>query len=523
MYCAQSPRFADYHQLDTMFMCASGDGGVIAPITYVLRDCFVTSQSAPIVGERACEPGPGTVTVVDVEGDKVHIDTGAFTVDVLDTPGYARAGFYFGSAPPFYAGLALFSDIPNPGLESSFYDVVGFGALGLSDQASKTTGFKEDGACIYDSSGVENDFPIESVNGKQVCVVIGDGQTFWFVNGDIVYMVNDTPYTSYYYPQLQSYAGECKISSISEVDLVAEGRTRWEKSFARVTDSLSAPATGAAFTMEADSGECTYTYTGESGKNVNVWLRYTDANNRIYIYGVSDGSTFIVKKVGGIGTNLYVGSGLADGSPTEYTVTIKDDKLSVWRNQVTLVDEADVSDVPKIDACRCTHNLATNDIALTTHPLDLGVATSRSIYPQVGDTQGHTNDVFLDIEGITLASATTMSFDFRYTDASNRVNCVFYADGRLVIYNRHSSGNTTLLNAVAGSVSSGDRVTLRMIDDVLRVYVDNALLGTGTAANHLTGTATNFSYQSDGAISAVTCYPIDNEANLVTPGDCPEY
>lgn len=44
-------------------------------ITYLLRDQFSTAESAPIASPRTCEPGPGTLTIVDT-GNKVSI-TGA--------------------------------------------------------------------------------------------------------------------------------------------------------------------------------------------------------------------------------------------------------------------------------------------------------------------------------------------------------------------------------------------------------------------------------------------------------------
>lgn len=40
-------------------------GGATTPITYLLRDEFTTDAAAPLTSPRTCEPGPGTLTIVD--------------------------------------------------------------------------------------------------------------------------------------------------------------------------------------------------------------------------------------------------------------------------------------------------------------------------------------------------------------------------------------------------------------------------------------------------------------------------
>lgn len=79
--------------------------------SYHLLDRFNTAESAPIASPRTCEPGPGTLTMVDVETDKASIASGKYTFAAQATAVWGELGFNGVDARTRAAGLMLLIDI----------------------------------------------------------------------------------------------------------------------------------------------------------------------------------------------------------------------------------------------------------------------------------------------------------------------------------------------------------------------------------------------------------------------------
>ena len=71
-------------------------GGGDTVITYLYRDEFTTSESAPIASPRTAEPGPGILTFVQTDSE-LSIVGGKLVFPVQATPTWADQGYYTGS------------------------------------------------------------------------------------------------------------------------------------------------------------------------------------------------------------------------------------------------------------------------------------------------------------------------------------------------------------------------------------------------------------------------------------------
>lgn len=74
-------------------------------LTYLIRDQFATDAAAPLTTPRTCEPGPGTLTLVQTDG-QFSIVGGAFTFPAQGTPVWGNQGAY-GASLARVAGRAL--------------------------------------------------------------------------------------------------------------------------------------------------------------------------------------------------------------------------------------------------------------------------------------------------------------------------------------------------------------------------------------------------------------------------------
>jgi hypothetical protein len=81
----------------------------IGAIPYLFRDEFTTSESAPLASPRTAEPGPGTLTCVQTDGE-LSIVGGKLVFPVQTTPTWADQGYHTGSIARA-AGTLILSQI----------------------------------------------------------------------------------------------------------------------------------------------------------------------------------------------------------------------------------------------------------------------------------------------------------------------------------------------------------------------------------------------------------------------------
>jgi hypothetical protein len=159
----------------------------------------------------------------------------------------------------------------------------------------------------------------------------------------------------------------------------------WDADFSTVTGSENTPATGTTFDSAADC-HCRSTFTCEDTKSVYINLRYTDDNNRMYFVVGNNRQPLIRNVVGGSTQTAYVGAALTDGVSYQFDVVLEGQNYSLFKDNVLLSSGTfSTSGNETTTGGKVTHNLATNDIELSTHPYpSLGIATDRVICPQYG-------------------------------------------------------------------------------------------------------------------------------------------
>lgn len=67
--------------------------GIDSGVVYLLRDEFMTDAAAPLTSPRTCEPGPGTLTLTQTDG-QLSISGGKLTYPSQATPVWGDQGFY---------------------------------------------------------------------------------------------------------------------------------------------------------------------------------------------------------------------------------------------------------------------------------------------------------------------------------------------------------------------------------------------------------------------------------------------
>src|SRR3972149_12041444 len=75
----------------------------------LLDDEFITAEAAPLASPRACEPGPGTLTLVQTDGE-MSIGAGALVFPAQATPVLGDQGFY-GTGVTRAAGVGLLNRV----------------------------------------------------------------------------------------------------------------------------------------------------------------------------------------------------------------------------------------------------------------------------------------------------------------------------------------------------------------------------------------------------------------------------
>lgn len=124
------------------------------------------------------------------------------------------------------------------------------------------------------------------------------------------------------------------------------------------------------------------------------------------------------------------------------------------------IDSGVVSE-PTVAGGYIQHNYASNDIVLTMHPYPaLGLATSRVVCPQDGDTTTHDDSYYIDVVVNTVPATDNVWLMTHKEDASHYLLWIFGTGGNLHLYHDIGAGLVWLASAGAASYTDADKVTL---------------------------------------------------------------
>ncbi len=278
---------------------------------------------------------------------------------------------------------------------------------------------------------------------------------FYIVDGKLMWVGNEGSENldTAMWTTVTAIAG--KASEIAVLPL-ADYNSAWGGDWTEVTDTKTNPATGTTFSCAADC-HVVWTFTPETGKTSYVNLRFTDASNTVELLVTPEQNLRLRNEVGGSVDQVFSGGSISDG--VEYTVDLilEGSAYSLFLDNV-LADSGTFSNSGNnlVTGGKVTHNLATNDIVLTTHPYPaLGIATSRVICPQTTNTFTHEADFIAEIKNVTLPAADDLSFQFRIS-GSDELTLNINDDGSLAFLDNA----TSRITAAGATVSDDDDIVL---------------------------------------------------------------
>jgi len=233
--------------------------------TYLLRDNFTTDDNEPITTPRTCEPGPGTLTMVQTATNDTYISGGKY-VETRPSAGHDYAGLGFVSVAGYERrmGRALY-------VKQNFANKDQVEFAGWADSSTMAT---QDGAekyATYDtySNSVDYEVALISRSFGSLSFVKGGAFTDWTLS-----------YVSYQrgfidlYPRHRNYNGAVSIDEFSLVD--KSGKFATDYGPCSVFDPV--PASGDSATMPADA-LMYFHWTPAAGETLIWRFRRTDDDN----------------------------------------------------------------------------------------------------------------------------------------------------------------------------------------------------------------------------------------------------
>lgn len=280
------------HLLNIMGRLAGGDWR-----NFLLRDDFTTNAAAPLASPRTAEPGPGTLTLIQTDG-QFSISGGKLAFPAQTTPVVGDLTFY-GDSQNRAAGRALVGAIRLSALASGC-------SIGLSTGAYvfyPTYGFMFDVAAITTFPTGVAGAALSLATDYTVAVVMRGTGAWLFIKGGIytnwtlLHVVSTG--TGALYPGFGNYNAAGTLDTFRVRDLPAP----FDDDYGLATDRLAgAVSTGATFVHEANCViEWTQT-TLPSSSDTEVDFRRQDANNRWFVEAQTGGSLRLVEVVSGVET-----------------------------------------------------------------------------------------------------------------------------------------------------------------------------------------------------------------------------
>jgi len=483
---------------------ARGAQGGISLI-YLLRDLFTTADAAPITSPRTCEPGPGTLTATLPADQSIADGVLKFaansnlpqtrSTDLMNVE--AGDGFFVdhwwsgGSRVMIGINTTSFTDYPRIYVDYTWFKLYqgNSSAVTIAQLFSASTWYKL--ALIARSVGT---------------FFLHDGKLQW------VDKTNDTRIERIFgISRSNAGAGNMdqRFDNMSIIDLPANGYTAWDADFSTVTDSKTNPASTTTFNCPADC-HLHATFTCENTKYVYIAIRYTDANNYVRLEIDSSRVPTLKKNVAGTPTTLWTGTALTDAVAYQFDVVAEGTSIKVNQDNVLKTTQT-VAEHTAVTGGIVTHDLATNDIVLSTHPLTLGIATDRVIAPQDNTTYAnvHANDAVIYLRNIQLPPSAESWYCVRYTDFDNTLFIYLNSNGKLRLYSRASGSQALQIGTDDGAVAGGEDICLVMEGVNASLFINGVSVGYTTTLPITTGTTARADDLDGGLVDSWEFFPRD--------------
>lgn len=313
---------------------SGGRGGYTWVPEFDLWDDFTTAEAAPLASPRTAEPGPGTLTLVQTDG-QFSISGGKLAFPAQTTPVVGDLTFYGGSLARA-AGRALVASV-------RFSSLAAGSTIGLSTGAYAyypTYGFSYTTADVSAYPGGVVAAALATATDYMVAAIMRGTGAWVFIKGGIY-----TDWTLLYvaatgtgalYPGFGNYNNVGTLSTFRVLDLPAPFNTDYGLATNRIAGAVSA---GATFVHEANCLiEFVLTTIGSAGF-AYIDYRKQDDNNCWRIRWNSSGTLALIERVAGVDTER--GSATSVLSNGHRVVVIADGTtIRVYSNNVLRITYA---------------------------------------------------------------------------------------------------------------------------------------------------------------------------------------
>ena len=291
-----------------------------AAVRYLLRDEFTTAAAAPLSSPRSCEPGPGTITLVQTDG-RFSISGGALQIEAQATPDQAGIGFYAGTVAR-QAGRFLAARMSRSAL-GNYYPYLGWGGSGENLPVSLNNvdlgiAFNDSGEFWTSGLSYVLPGPISSAKAQVgqaysfALVLRGTGgfvlvQGGLFARWTLVFVTVSNLYgAAAMRPVMNTWSGPAATcDGLMVGDLPG---SQWQLDYGIAVSRAAAPASGTTGTMQAD-GMVEFTWTVGAGETMEMSIRRTDDVNRWVLLCSQAGSTWaLIEIAAGVETQRKTGA-----------------------------------------------------------------------------------------------------------------------------------------------------------------------------------------------------------------------
>jgi lysophospholipase L1-like esterase len=280
-------------------------GGGTPAVHYLLRDEFTTDDAAPLTSPRTCEPGPGSLTAVELDGS-FSIGGGKLLFTAQTTPVFGDQRIFDATAharadtPAFIFTLNI--DTQAVGKEA----VIGWNAAVTG--AYLTHAFYPNSNTILrtyntaDSRIIGN--AAQGIDYKMAVIIRPTKGAFYILQGGAAFPDPTLIWIDTAGSVTPLYAGLSNSSLTGSLDnfKIYKAPSGWQTDFGPATHYIAAPVDGQLTTSTPD-GMVDLKWTPAANETLNIMFRWVDDNNCWIVRCDQAGSTIrLYEKAAGVET-----------------------------------------------------------------------------------------------------------------------------------------------------------------------------------------------------------------------------
>jgi hypothetical protein len=280
----------------TGILTALGATRVAAAITYLLRDEFTTAQAAPLTSPRTCEPGPGTLTIVD-SANALSISGGVLVVN--GTPGGSE-NQAAGASLSRVAGRAFLLRVPTRTTVSIQQNAGWRAASGVYECGGRfvsTTNFQWRSGV----SAVIDSITIGSGTWYLAFILRTTGAFFLARNGasgayTLAWVMGEGATASLIPTLMSTGASPVAVNYVLDDAIVADLPAPWDTDYGIATDRKAVSVASDQITMTADA-LVEHTFAAQTAVNKVVRVRQTDGSNVWRVHCIQASGTIDLREI----------------------------------------------------------------------------------------------------------------------------------------------------------------------------------------------------------------------------------